>query len=326
MTSCLSCPAGLTTAFVASTAEVNCSTPCPPGSSSPTGLSPCSNCLHATFNPFSFQLACADCCCGKNTTRSGAVAEDECACLAACFVSHVLVPCLPGLSSNSGQSPCNSCPNGQYQPETGATTCNPCPSGLVTRATGSVNESSCVAPCTPGFFSGTGLAPCFPCPRGFYSTGINTTRCTSCTTGQTTKVSNSTSASFCGGTSVLVRVNLSVACQAGYFSVTGFAPCTACPIGTYQSTSLNTSCVACPANTTTRTNASVSSQNCRCIRYSKFCVLLLSVVRCWLLFLNWSLSVPWLPHRYIPELDATDILLFLSPPSHDAYKSFNVSK
>lgn len=59
-----------------------------------------------------------------------------------------------------------------------------------------------------------------------------------------------------------VRFNQS--CGAGLWSFTGTAPCSLCPIGSFQSASFSTFCVACPANQTTLTSGSTAVGNCTC--------------------------------------------------------------
>eukprot|EP00057_Strongylocentrotus_purpuratus_P009497 XP_011663971.1 PREDICTED: signal peptide, CUB and EGF-like domain-containing protein 1 isoform X8 [Strongylocentrotus purpuratus] len=78
--------------------------------------------------------------------------------------------CRPGEYSVDGFQPCDSCPVGSYQPESGRTHCLPCKGGLLTRSHGSTSFADCLAKehCGPGTYYNVTTHSCERCPRGWY--------------------------------------------------------------------------------------------------------------------------------------------------------------
>ena len=71
---------------------------------------------------------------------------------------------------------------------------------------------------------------------------------------------------FLKNTMCLVRYPLSSfssePCPIGYFSATGYIPCTLCPRGYYQESDRSKDCVQCPAGQTTSDTGSTDIANC----------------------------------------------------------------
>ena len=62
---------------------------------------------------------------------------------------------------------------------------------------------------------------------------------------------------------MLCYIFVTETCLPGYFSKTGYEPCTPCHIGTYQSNSESTECLSCPNGYSTITVESYDSSQCR---------------------------------------------------------------
>ncbi|XP_072179724.1 signal peptide, CUB and EGF-like domain-containing protein 1 [Diadema setosum] len=151
------------------------------------------------------------------------------------------VPCSPGTYYSNETRNCLQCEKGSYQDAEAQTSCRQCPEGQFTEGQGAKNISACKDVCHPGHSSESGVAPCFPCRIGSYQPSVLGTDCISCPVGTTTTHVGSTYVDQC-----------QVVCEAGTFSMTGFAPCSPCPAGSYQHLPQQSRCFPCPGNTTTR--------------------------------------------------------------------------
>ncbi|XP_071484069.1 uncharacterized protein [Diadema antillarum] len=151
------------------------------------------------------------------------------------------VPCSPGTYYSNETRNCLQCEKGSYQDAEAQTSCRQCPEGQSTEGQGAKNISACKDVCHPGHSSESGVAPCFPCGIGSYQPSVLGTDCISCPIGTTTTHVGSTYVDQC-----------QVVCDAGTFSMRGFAPCSPCPVGSYQHLPQQSRCFPCPGNTTTR--------------------------------------------------------------------------
>ncbi|XP_071129049.1 uncharacterized protein [Mytilus edulis] len=112
----------------------------------------------------------------------------------------------------------------------------------------------------------SGVTYCLACPEGTYTTGSGTcdlcqegthnrivgaTQCTDCTVGSTTYGKGNIFASSCQRAK----------CRAGFYSSTGFSPCTQCAKNTY-SVNNSTHCTDCPTDTITYRTGSVKLADC----------------------------------------------------------------
>ncbi|XP_030845744.1 sushi, von Willebrand factor type A, EGF and pentraxin domain-containing protein 1-like [Strongylocentrotus purpuratus] len=161
------------------------------------------------------------------------------------------VPCGSGFYYGNETQECIQCEIGTYQDTHGQFSCHQCPEGQSTIAVGSENVTQCIDICQPGYSSFTGLAPCNHCPIGTYQEEFFATECTSCPVGTTTVNKGSTSSLEC--------IEF---CAAGEYSPSGFVPCMACPLGTYQSGIQRSACHQCPGETTTLQKGSTDASMC----------------------------------------------------------------
>ncbi|KAK3591334.1 hypothetical protein CHS0354_028441 [Potamilus streckersoni] len=235
-TSCISCPSGTTTNQVASTSQTQCVGLCPAGFFL-HALGFCQACALGTYQPSSGQTSCISCQTGTITLQTASVSSAQCVAI-----------CSSGFYRTTGGS-CQVCPIGTYQPSTEQTSCISCPSGTSTNQIASTSQAQCVAICSPGFFLNT-VGNCQACSIGSYQPSSGQTSCISCQSGTITLQTSSTSSSQC------VAI-----CNSGFFRNTN-SNCQACPVGTYQPTTEQTSCISCPSGTTTNQVASTSQTQC----------------------------------------------------------------
>jgi hypothetical protein len=83
-----------------------CAVTCNPGTSSPSGLAPCTPCVNGTYNPFQRSTICLSCPQGYSTPSSSSIYYSQC------------VPnpaCQQGYYSAVGLQPCSPCAKGFYR-------------------------------------------------------------------------------------------------------------------------------------------------------------------------------------------------------------------
>ena len=145
---------------------VNAQLLCQPGTFSPTGLQPCTDCAPGTFQPDTGENSCIPCQPGRFSPNPGA---------------EVCIPCAPGnFASNPGQQFCTPCQQGRFAASPGSVSCQLCAPGSFAANTGQVSCDLCAAgtaqsaagsseciDCVPGFIAAVpGLATCSACPAG----------------------------------------------------------------------------------------------------------------------------------------------------------------
>ncbi|XP_033113942.1 uncharacterized protein LOC117114394 [Anneissia japonica] len=128
---------------------------------------------------------------------------------------------------------CSNCAIGTYQDRYGQTTCKSCPVGHTTLQKQRKSKDECIPQCSPGYYSHDGYQPCSACPQGYYAEDYGNTECTLCPEGASS-VPPATGPSSC-----------QVPCEAGYYSATGYKPCTACPVHYYQQSMGSSNCTEC---------------------------------------------------------------------------------
>ncbi|XP_048248760.1 uncharacterized protein LOC124126022 isoform X2 [Haliotis rufescens] len=185
---------------------------------------------------------------GVNLTRSGQ----------SCSVGYQLrdvggskkcLPCPYGYSS-SPSGGCVECPDGQYQDQSGQPSCKNCGANMYSLTPRS-SRARCVSKCRPGFRSSTGQQPCDKCPVNHY--WVNSSHCEPCPgDGSTLYVEGSTNISACRAP-----------CPIGQYSVTGYFPCTACPLHFYQNSTAQDHCKECNTDQITEQTGSTNSSDCK---------------------------------------------------------------
>ncbi|XP_071107672.1 uncharacterized protein [Haliotis cracherodii] len=185
---------------------------------------------------------------GVNLTRSGQ----------SCSVGYQLrdvggnkkcLPCPYGYSS-SPSGGCVECPDGQYQDQSGQPSCKNCGDNMYSLTPRS-SRARCVSMCRPGFRSSTGQQPCDKCPVNHY--WVNSSRCEPCPDDRSTLyVEGSTNISACRAP-----------CPIGQYSVTGYVPCTPCPLHFYQDSTTQDHCKECNTDQITEQTGSTNSSDCK---------------------------------------------------------------
>lgn len=164
--------------------------------------------------------------------------------------------CEPGTFSSDGLSPCEPCPIGKYQPESGQTTCLDAPAGTFVAVEGSTEATLCEI----GFYQDeTGQFSCKAAPAGSFVAAKGATLASKCPLG---RYQPETGQSFCFD-----------APEGSFVSTVGAEAATLCPIGEYTDFTGATACLACDAGFTTNgpgatscvlaTNDPVTKDDCK---------------------------------------------------------------
>ncbi|XP_067134813.1 sushi, von Willebrand factor type A, EGF and pentraxin domain-containing protein 1-like [Centruroides vittatus] len=106
--------------------------------------------------------------------------------------------------------------------------------------------------CPVGTFHDLDKNICEKCLTGFYQDVEGSTICISCPNGTWTETAGSKNVTDC-----------KEICLPGSYSETGLETCEACPVGSFQPSSFQTSCISCPPLTTTWIEGTISSDECR---------------------------------------------------------------
>ncbi|CAH2325527.1 signal peptide, CUB and EGF-like domain-containing 2 isoform X2 [Pelobates cultripes] len=121
-----------------------------------------------------------------------------------CGIGHVRMDsrcglCSVGEYSIDGFRPCEPCPLGTYQPETGRTSCFPCGGGLTTKHNGATAFQDCETKvqCSPGHFYNTTTHRCIRCVVGMYQPEFGQNFCISCPGDTSTDFDGSTNITQC---------------------------------------------------------------------------------------------------------------------------------
>ncbi|XP_044110854.1 signal peptide, CUB and EGF-like domain-containing protein 3 isoform X1 [Neovison vison] len=161
---------------------------CPQGTYYHGQTEQCVPCPAGTFQEREGQLSC-DLCPGSDAHGPlGATNATTCA-----------GQCLAGQYSIDGFKPCQPCPRGTYQPETGRTLCFPCGGGLTTKHEGAISFQDCdtKVQCSPGHYYNTSIHRCIRCAMGSYQPDFRQNFCTRCPGNTSTDFDGSTSVAQC---------------------------------------------------------------------------------------------------------------------------------
>ncbi|XP_071107671.1 uncharacterized protein [Haliotis cracherodii] len=159
------------------------------------------------------------------------------------------LPCPYGYSS-SPSGGCVECPDGQYQDQSGQPSCKNCGDNMYSLTPRS-SRARCVSKCRPGFKSETGRSECGECRKNYY--WVNASYCERCPDGGSTLYrEGSTSISECRAP-----------CPIGQYSVTGYVPCTPCPLHFYQDSTAQDHCKECNTDQITEQTGSTKLGDCK---------------------------------------------------------------
>ncbi|XP_053562764.1 signal peptide, CUB and EGF-like domain-containing protein 3 [Bombina bombina] len=161
---------------------------CPSGTYYNCQMDQCQTCPQGTYQEKEGQLSC-DLCPGSEGTGP----------LGATNITLCTGNCPSGHFSADGFKPCQSCPRGTYQPESGRTYCFPCGGGLGTRQEGAITFQDCETKvqCSPGHYYNTSFHRCIRCAVGFYQPEFRQNFCIACPGNSSTDFDGSTSVTQC---------------------------------------------------------------------------------------------------------------------------------
>lgn len=262
---CLDCQPGTYNAHVGSSACIDC----PMGTYQPMpGSSQCQECGPLFYTYQIKSASSQDCKCVAGTmakNKSTCVPcptayyqniPDSTDCLACPLYTTSLVEgsvtcdyCVPGsIVSNLENQKCVLCRPGFYQPSIGQVKCLQCPSGSFSGYEGATECTLCVA---NSYASFDGSSECLPCPIFTETAGVlGSTRC-SCALGYVASVTD-TCVPCLSGYFQLDHGGMCRACAAGTYTPNpasyGPLACLLCEIGTFASTSGQSSCSFCGPN------------------------------------------------------------------------------
>lgn len=221
-TACKDCPEGK----VATTkGAVGCTVPlpCPGGSYSDSGLTPCNLCPPGkTSTSASGSMKCKECPAGSITESSG---QASCR---LCNLQEV------SLESRDG---CVACESNSIPDPSNKFKCKRCPEGEVA----SLGECSVREKCGPGEFSISGYGPeCQSCPAGTYGSTSGSTACALCPYGAYTDSVGNVYPTFCPdntytATNGSIHIKECIQCQGDTIASADRSECTLCGRGEYAS-------------------------------------------------------------------------------------------
>jgi alpha-tubulin suppressor-like RCC1 family protein len=219
-------------------AAVSCDL-CPRGSFG--NASGCFECGPGTYQDVNGSTICKLCILGKYLTATRATSL-QCQDCPAGMISNLegsslCRVCPPGQYSDVLKTSCVSCQAGKYASQSANIYCDSCSPGTYQ---GASNASVCVN-CAAGLFSLASWSSCQLCPQGKYSSQSSSSECQFCMAGKSTNGSIAVSASSCRPI-----------CVNGTFGLLGLSDfgqtiCSACPVGKFSMSSINTGCDDCTA-------------------------------------------------------------------------------
>ncbi|EPQ61267.1 hypothetical protein GLOTRDRAFT_32348 [Gloeophyllum trabeum ATCC 11539] len=137
--------------------------------------------------------------------------------------------CSPGTYSSNGQKPCQDCPAGTYQSQSGATSCTAAQAGWYAKGTGNKQQEQC----GQGYYSTGHASECTICPAGSYCNSNTQTQPQYCQPGRYSP--------YPGAKQDCLE------CPRGTFNnVYGATACCTCCSGWYTDQTGQTHCFNCP--------------------------------------------------------------------------------
>ncbi|XP_061175426.1 uncharacterized protein LOC133184388 [Saccostrea echinata] len=241
---CTMCPAGYSTYQMASTQQSDCKVFCESGKVRNEQLQRCDDCpvgYYKTNTDFKFSN-CTKCPMDYVTPATGSDSVADC----------TVRDCPAGTKRQTGDTGCDGCLRGQYQPNPHQATCLDCPPNTYTRSVNSTKLSDCETFCPSGQEKTGGV--CVTCTVGYYKDNNvdKFSMCTLCPAQFITANNGSTAETDC------TIAN----CSAGHYR-DGNNQCQPCAKGYYQPDRWQTSCVQCPTDKTTESTGSTSLSMCQ---------------------------------------------------------------
>jgi len=218
--------------------------PCPPGTYFDEAKQICTKCAIGFYNPDFAQRACTKC---PAVQDLEGVTKD----LGSTKSSDCKQKCAAGHFYDEPTNLCRPCGFGNYQPEEGQFRCELCGVGLTTRTKRATSEAECREDCQDGFQLGL-TGECEQCPVGTYRMQGRDRGCKACPADRTTNRAASKTIEDC---------NLPI-CIPGQYLNANDNECQACPVGTFQPNSQETSCIRCPYDTSTVTVGATNETEC----------------------------------------------------------------
>jgi len=260
--------------------------PCIPGTSSPTGNDPCTNCDVGTFAEQIGSTSCQPCPAGKfvNTTGANSCILCQHGKYTATTGQTACTDCSPGTYAvDPGSSHCTLCPSGTFQDNGGATSCPACPSGLnsgegqnrCTTCPAGTPCSTCgagqyesgsdtCADCPEGTAAAAGDGACTACSAGYFSSTTQATSCSACAAGTYNPGPGMLSCLNCAaGSDTLAGQTTCELCPAGKYAAFAGDICSSCDAGTYIDSTGTTACLACPSEKWSFAGAQVCVESAR---------------------------------------------------------------
>ncbi|XP_062611525.1 uncharacterized protein LOC134273339 [Saccostrea cucullata] len=241
---CTVCPAGYSTHQIASTQSSDCKVFCESGKVRNEQLQRCDDCpigYYKTNTDFKFNN-CTKCPVDYVTPATGSDSVSDC----------TVRDCPAGTKRQTGDTGCDGCLRGQYQPNPHQSSCLDCPANTYTRDVNSTKQTDCETFCPSGQEK-TGGA-CVTCTVGYYKDNNEDkfSMCTLCPVEFITANNGSTAKTDC------TIAN----CSAGHYRDNS-NQCQPCAKGFYQPERWQTSCVQCPTDKTTESTGSTSLSMCQ---------------------------------------------------------------
>jgi len=218
--------------------------PCPPGTYFDEAKQICTKCAVGFYNPDFAQRACIKC---PAVQDLEGVTKD----LGSTKSSDCKQKCAAGHFYDEPTNLCRPCGFGNYQPEEGQFRCELCGVGLTTRTKRATSEAECREDCQSGYQLGL-TGECEQCGVGTYRMQGRDRGCKACPADRTTNRAASKTMEDC---------NLPI-CIPGQYLNANDNECQACPVGTFQPNSQETSCIRCPYDTSTIAVGATNETQC----------------------------------------------------------------
>jgi len=255
---------------------------CEAGYARANATSACALCSSGTYSPGNVTGACIRCPDPtRRTSPAGSTSALNCTCIntETETLENGMCVCQAGYTRANATSACTLCPSGTYSPGNATGGCITCPDPTrQTSPAGSTSALNCtcintetetlydgVCVCLPGHGRASNTSNCTQCPSGTYSPGNVTSACTACPE-NTTSPAGSTARTqcYCANANETRDLNLGTCvCAPGFGRESTGAPCTRCPVDSYDGNSSTDDCTPCALGLTSP-EGSTGADSCTC--------------------------------------------------------------